>query len=56
MSFLFDYGDGSSENVTGYQLPEMYVDMTMCGKGKHVYTEGKKMYVNPIALIRATTH
>ena len=55
MSFLFDYGDGSSENVTGYQLPEMYVDMTMCGKGKHVYTEGKKINVNPMALRMAKT-
>ena len=40
VQFVFEYGDGSRQEVVGFQLPEMYVDMTMAAKGNHIYTEG----------------
>ena len=40
MTYIFDYGDEDTEEVTGKQLSELYVDMTMYGNGRHVYTEG----------------
>ena len=40
VQFVFDYGDSIRQEVTGFQLSEMYVDMTMAAKENHIYTEG----------------